>query len=84
MSKWSLKRLKPLNDLFKKAVYYSSHRLLKKSVRYDAQVAKKIGHYHKRLDVQLRRGRFSGSDPIAVLDFLQRFNTACDHNGMTE
>ena len=32
----------------------------------------------------MRSHTFSGQDPIAVLGFLARLKTACDHNGITE
>lgn len=67
--KWLLKRLKPFDKVSKKDFYYRSYGLLKTSAQYDARVVEKIGSYHKKLDVQLKRQPFSGSDSIVVLGF---------------
>ena len=76
--------IKPLNDLFSKAVDYRTYRLERRSSRYDAGTARRVNRYRKKLDVQMKTHTFSGQDPIAVLGFLARFKMACDHNGLTE
>lgn len=73
-----------MNDLLKKAVDYSFSCLLKKTTPYDSMVAKYIGRYRKKLGIQIKGHPFSESDPIAILGFLQRFETACDHNVVTK
>ena len=76
--------IRPLNDLFTKAVNYKTYRLDRRSARYDSSVAWRVNRYRKKLDVQMKTHTFSGQDPIAVLGFLARFKMACDHNGISE
>ena len=76
--------IRPLNDLFTKAVDYRTYRLESRSARYDASTARRINRYRKKLDVQMKTHTFRGQDPIAVLGFLARFKMACDHNGVSE
>ena len=76
--------IRPLNDLFTKAVDYCTYPLEIRSARYDASTARRINHYRKKLDVQMKTHTFGGQDPITVLRFLARFKIACDHNGVSE
>ena len=76
--------IRPLNDLFTKAVDYCIYRLENRSARYDASSARRINLYRKKLDVPMKTHTFGGQDPIAVLGFLVRFKMACDHNGVSE
>ena len=76
--------IRPLNDLFTKAVNHKTYRLDRRSARDDSTVARQINRYSKKLDVQMRTYTFSGQDPIAVLGFLALLKVACDHNGITE
>ena len=76
--------IRPLNDLFTKAVDYRKYRLESRSARYDASTARRINRYRMKLDVQMRTHTFGGQDPIVVLGFLTRFKMACDHIGVSE
>ena len=76
--------IRPLNDLFTKAVGYRTYRLESRSAPYDASTARRINCYRKKLEVQIKTHTFGGQDPIAVLGFLARFKMACDHNGVSE
>ena len=76
--------IKPLNDLFTKAVNYKTYRLECRSARYNAEVARHISRIRKKLDVQMKSHTFSGQDPIAVLGFVARFKMACDHKGVSQ
>ena len=73
--------IRPLNDLFTKAVDYRTYRLESCSVRYDASTPRRINRYGKKLQVQMKTNTFGGQDSIAVLRFLARFKMACDHIG---
>ena len=79
-----LEALEPLNDLFTKAVDYRTYRLENRNAAYTSSVAQKITKQHKRLSFQMGDTTFSGDDPIAIIDFLQRFKIACDQNGFSE
>ena len=62
--------IRPLNDLFTKAVDYRTYRLESRSACYDASTGRRINRYRKKLDVQMKTHTFGGQDPIAVLGFL--------------
>ena len=76
--------IRPLSDLFTKAVDYRTYRLESRSARYDASTAWRINRYRKKLDLQMKTHTFGGQDPIAVLGLLARFKMACGHNGVSE
>ena len=76
--------IRPLNDLFIKAVDYRTYRLESRRTRHDARTAQRINCYRKRLYVQMKTHTFGGQDPIAVLGCLARFKMACDHIGVSE
>ena len=73
--------IRPLNDLFTKAVDYRTYWLEISSACYDAGTARRINRYRKKLEVQMKTHTFGGQNPIAVLGFFARFEMACDHNG---
>lgn len=72
--------IEPLNDLFSKALGYRNYRLANKSACYEFSVASRTHRMRKNLDVQMRTDTFTERDPIAVLEFLARFETTCHHN----
>ena len=76
--------IRPLNDLFNKAVDYRTYRLENRSARYDANTARRINRFRKKLDVEMKTHTFGGQDPIAVLGFLAQYKMACDRNGVSE
>ena len=76
--------IRPLNDLFTKAVDYPTYRLESRSARYDESTARRINCYRKKLEVQMKTHTFGGQDPIAVLGFLARFKMACGHNEVSD
>lgn len=67
---------RPLNDLFTKALDFNTYRLLKTSTRYTSDTAARITKLRKKLDIQMKNNSFSGSDPIALFSFLDRFKSA--------
>ncbi|CAN8074214.1 unnamed protein product [Agarophyton chilense] len=78
------RRIKPLNELFTKVVEYRTYRLNDRSRKYKSKVARGIARYQKKFNVQMKEHSFSGADAISFLNFLQRFKTACNHNGLSE
>ena len=76
--------IRPLNDLFTKAVDYCMCRLERRSARYDARTARGISRYRKKPELHMKTPTFGLQDPIAVLGFLERFEMACDHHGVSE
>ena len=59
----------PLNDLFTKAVDYSTYRLKSRSANYDASNARRINRYGKNLAVQMMTHTLRSQDLIALLGF---------------
>ena len=76
--------IRPLNDLYNKAVDYRTYRLESRSARYDASTARRINRYRKKLEVQMKTPSFRVQDPIAGLGFLARFKVACDPNRVSD
>lgn len=76
--------VEPLNDIIAKMVDYRSYWLMSKGACHDYSVASKIYPLRKQLDVQLKSRACSGQYPIAELNFLARFKTACSHKGVSE
>lgn len=79
-----LKRIKPVNPLYKEALDYRTYRLLKTSTRYNHKIAGKIHKWQSRLKVQMEFKRFKPSDPISILGYLHAFKAACDALGIHE
>ena len=44
----------------------------------------KVRDFIKRMDTSLQRHRFSGGDPVLILEFLRRFVQEADILGMSE
>ena len=82
-SKSTLKAIRPLNDVFRKAADYRTYRLERTGNRYAAS-HKAIRNARKGTDVQISRVTFTSSDPIEILGFLTQFRNACNHNGVSE
>ena len=76
--------IRPLNELFTKAVDYRTYRLERCSARYATSTARRINRYRKKLVVQRKPHTFGGPDPVAVLGFLARFKMACNHNKVSK
>ena len=79
-----LKVIRPLNELFTKAVYFRQYRLQRKDKAFAGSSSEKMNKYRKRLDVYMTGMAFTGSDQIAVLEFLASYKRACDLGVVTE
>ncbi|CAN8070208.1 unnamed protein product [Agarophyton chilense] len=73
-----------LNDMFTKAVDYRTCRWINKTSEYTQENAQKITKHHKKLRFEMGDTTFTGTDPIAKTEFLQKFKLACDQNGFFE
>ncbi|CAN8069191.1 unnamed protein product [Agarophyton chilense] len=74
----------PLNNMFTKAVDYRNYRLINKSSEYTQEVVQKTTKHHKKLSFQMAGTTFADTDPIAVIEFLQKFKLAWDQNWVSE
>ena len=79
-----LRKIRPLNDLFRRVMDFRKYRLKNRSGRYDPKIAKTVTKVGKLMSLQMKGASFSGDDPITVLRFLSRFRGACDQNGLHE
>ena len=68
---------------FRKALDYRYYRLNRRSSRYDGQVASRVARLTRQLEASFKM-RFSGADPIAVIQFLHSFVDAANTNGVRE
>lgn len=78
------KRMKPVNDAFKRVSVYKIYLFHDNSSRYTKIVAKNVSKGGKRISSEMRGHTFDRNDPISVLGFLSRFQTACNQNGVSE
>lgn len=76
--------IKPVNDLFTKAVDYGNYRLAKRRARYDSSVASTTHLMQDKIDVRKKTHIITGQDPIAILGILARLKTACSHSIVKE
>jgi hypothetical protein len=68
---------------FRKALDYRYYRLNRRSSRYDGQIASRIARLTRQMEASFKM-RFSGADPIAVIQFLHSFVDAANTNGVRE
>ena len=71
----------PVNNLFTKALDYSTYRLQNTS---DAYNVKMIHKYQKRISQTLKTVMFDSSDAISILSFLEQFKRTCDSCSVNE
>ena len=79
-----LERLRPVNPLYKKAVDYRTYRLAQRSPEYTIKMETKTAKTQQRVEIRMQKQVFSGSDPIAILNFLKTFKDACDGSNVNE
>lgn len=74
----------PLNRLYDKLMSYRYYRLVRTDHRRNADINKNLSRVLKSLGSTFKEQKFSGSDPILVLDFLTRIVEEAEMLGMTE
>ena len=79
--RYKLEVIRPMHEIFKKAVDYRLYRLDKTDDRCGNIP---ISRLHKKISGQMKDQTFSGEDPIAILGFLARYKDACNHNEISE
>lgn len=79
-----IKVIEPVNDHFEAEIDYQNYRLLKKTFRYDDNVAHELYKMAKKIAVYLKDRTFSGKELISVIAFLLEFKLACDACKMHE
>ena len=75
--------LRPSNPAFDRLMSYRYYRLRKTTHSRTARETGKVRDFIKRMDTSLRRHRFSGGDPVLILEFLRRFVQEADILGMS-
>lgn len=83
-SRGRLTVIRPTLEIFRNAVNYKSYRLIKRSANYQDSGHSRIARLERKMKVQMGEHRFNGSDPITILDFLDRFRETCDKHSVSE
>ena len=83
-SKDKLERLRPINPLYKKAVDFRTYRLMQRSAEYTTKMESRTAKTQQRVEIRMQKQVFSGTDPIAILNFLKTFKDACDGSNVNE
>ena len=78
-----LKPLRATNPLYAELLNYRHYRLEKRSRRSSRHTAK-ARHQVKNMEITLIPHRFTGGDPILILDFLRRFLGEAEQLSMSE
>ena len=68
---------------FRRILDYRYYRLYKRSDRYDSHIASKVSRWTRQMEASFKL-RFDGSDPLAVLQFINGFVEAANTNGIRE
>ena len=79
-----LEEIRPLNNAFSRVLSYRLYRLSNRNPDYSYDAAADISERVKRIKNSLHCPLFSGQEPLAVLQFLKNFTTACDETGTSE
>lgn len=81
---FGLKELKPTNPLYRKLLSYRYYRLEDSSGTRSSRDTGRVKDLIRRMNVTMLKQKFSGEDPILVLDFLARFVQEADVLEMSE
>jgi hypothetical protein len=68
---------------FRRILDYRYYRLYRRSDRYDSHIASKVSRWTRQMEASFKL-RFDGSDPLAVLQFMNAFVEAANTNGIRE
>jgi hypothetical protein len=70
-----------LNDILS----YKSYRLRNQSQKFTTKMQKQLSRVALRMKTHIADDqKFSGTDPVSIIRFLEEFKEACDHNGSSE
>jgi len=64
-----LKEIRPINEIFKRALSYKTYRLRNRDDKYDGEVAQQLTKICRRAKHAMSGEEFTGQDEIAVLAF---------------
>lgn len=70
--------IRPGNELFPKAVHYYSYQLIKKSARYDDDLASDLNKVAKTIAEKIKNRAFNNRNLASIITFLQDFKLACN------
>lgn len=79
-----LKELKPTNLLYRKLLSYRYYRLEDTTPQRTPRGTGKVRNHLRQMELTMKAHKFSGEDPILVLDFLSRFVAEADILRMSE
>ncbi len=76
--------LVPSRTIYNDAVSFQTYRLTNRSQAYDSSVSARISSWTKRMSHSFQTDKFTGSDPIRIINFLKSFRDAANHNNAPE
>ena len=82
--KEALKTQRPVNELFEKAVDYTTNRLANRSASYTLYMAGNLLRSRNKFDASMSQKSWNGKDRAGVLNFLESFRHACNNGGVHE
>ena len=74
----------PPREEFSEVTSYRHYRLKNTSSKYDGRVAGRLSRQVRAMQHTFLTEKFSGQDPILVIEFLRGFRDSADHNEVSE
>jgi hypothetical protein len=81
----NLKNVHIRNSELKDILSYKTYRLRNQSQKFTTKMQKQLSRIALRMKTHIADDqKFSGTDPVSIIRFLEEFKEACDHNGLSE
>lgn len=80
-----LKNIQVRNSELKTILSYKTYRLRNQSPKFTKKMQKELSKIAMRMKTHISdEQKFTGTDPVSIIRFLEEFKEACDHNGLSE
>jgi hypothetical protein len=81
----NLKNVRVRTSELKNILSYKTYRLRNQSQKFTTKMQKELSRIALRMKTHIADDqKFSGTDPVSIIRFLEEFKEACDHNGLSE
>jgi hypothetical protein len=81
----NLKNVKIRNSELRDIFSYKPYRLCHQSQKFTTKMQKQLSRIALRMKTHIADDqKFSGTDPVSIMRFLEEFKEVCDHNGLSE
>ena len=74
----------PAREEFTEVTSYRHYRLKNTSLKYDGRISGRLSRQVRVMQDTFLTEKFSGEDPILVIEFLKEFRDSADHNEVSE